>query len=100
MWRVVDRLADDAPSIGHLAASAIIEFVDDDFRTHCRLTSMGANRLRVNVDHAGLVYSMRAKWLPTFKRILIEGSSRSLVRAVEFGYGTDGVMLVDLTAPG
>lgn len=100
MWRVVDRLGDDAQSIAHLAASAITEFVDDDFRTHCRLGSIGTSRLRVNVDHAGLVYSMRAKWLPTLKRVLVEEAGRSLVRTVEFGYGTDGVTLVGLAALG
>lgn len=93
MARLVANLDDIACTRVRQAADKVSEFVDGDFRKHCRLCLGAANRLRINVDHPGLVYSMRARWLPLLKRALTDDFSRDSIRDVEFAYGTDGTAL-------
>lgn len=91
MARVVDGLDDKARAGVRDAANSLSALVDDDFRAHCRLTPGAGDRLTVNVDHASLVYPMRAKWLPLLMRELVTGHRRGGTRDITFAYGRDGI---------
>ena len=91
MARLAERLGDKALAGVRDAATSLIEFVDDDFRDHCRLTLGAGGRLTVNVDDARLNYTMRAKWLPLLTRVLVEGKHGRHVRSISFSYGLDGI---------
>lgn len=91
MARLVDGLDDKAWAGVRDTANSLSALVDDEFRNHCRLTPGTGGRLTVNVDHAGLVYPMRAKWLPLLTRELVAGHRGYGVRSITFAYGQDGV---------
>ena len=91
MSRLADDLADKAWAGVLETATLLAGFVDAEVRKHCRLTLSTGGRLAINVDHAGLIYSMRAKWIATLTRILVEGDSGRGVRSITFCYGQDGV---------
>lgn len=91
MVRLVDGLDDKARAGVRDAANSLSALVDDDFREHCRLTPGAGDRLMVNVDHAGLVYPMRAKWLPLLTRELVAGRRSGGARSIAFAYGRDGI---------
>ena len=91
MARLAERLGDKAWAGVRDTATSLIEFVDDDFREHCRLTLAADGRLTINVDHAGLVYAMRAQWLPLVTRVVVAGNPGRGVRSITFSYGLDGV---------
>ena len=93
MARLVASLDDTASARVWQAANKLSACVDSDFRKHCRLYPGVGSRLRINVDHPGLVYSMRARWLSVLRRVLAEDSSWNALRDVEFAYGTDGTAL-------
>lgn len=94
---VVARLVaglDNASRVGVRGAAAVLSgLVDDDFREHCRLVMGTGNRLTVNVDHASLIYTMRARWLSPLTRALVTDHRADGVRSVGFAYGRDGVAL-------
>ena len=91
MARLVDGLDDKARAGVRDAANSLSALVDEDFREHCRLTPGTGDRLMVNVDHAGLVYPMRAKWLPLLTRELLAGHRSGGARSIVFAYGRDGI---------
>ena len=91
--RLVDGL-DNAARAGVLSAAAVLsDFVDDDFRAHCRLVMGKGNRLTVNVDHPSLIYSMRTKWHSLMTRTLMTDHRVDGVRSIGFAYGRDGIAL-------
>ena len=91
--RLVDSL-DNADRAGVRSAAAVLsEFVDDDFRAHCRLVMGKGNRLTVNVDHPSLIYSMRTKWHSLLTRTLVTDHRVDGVRSIGFAYGRDGIAL-------
>ncbi len=91
MARLVDGLDDKTWAGVRDTANLLSALVDDDFRKHCRLTPGTGGRLTVSVDHAGLVYAMRAKWLPLLTRELMTGHRGGGARSITFTYGQDGV---------
>ena len=91
MARLAERLSDKGRALLRDTATSLTEVVDDDFRNHCRLTLRADGRLTINVDHASLVYAMRAQWLPLLTRVFVTEKPGRCVRSITFSYGLDGI---------
>jgi hypothetical protein len=72
------------------SAAAIAEFVDDEFRDHCRVAGFRADALLIHVDHASLVYPMRLRWRARLQRVLPQLAGQRRVSGVLFELGSDG----------
>ena len=74
-------------------ARAIADFVDDEFRDHCRVAGFRAGALLIHVDHASLVYPMRLRWLARLVRALPRLAEGRRVSEIVFAFGNDGARI-------
>ncbi len=72
------------------AAAMVAPLVDDEFRRHCRVASIGGGALVVHVDEPGLVGAMRLRWSGPLQAALAGSKSRRGVRRVFFEWGRAG----------
>lgn len=71
-------------------ASILAESVDDEFRSHCLVAAVERGVVLVHVDHPGLVYAMRARWLDRLLQVLGKDKRSPSVRGIAFRFGNDG----------
>ncbi|MGB2986961.1 MAG: DciA family protein [Phycisphaerae bacterium] len=91
--KLVARAGVQGDAAAQALASAITELVDDEFRSHCRVTVMDGRTLVINVDGPGLVYPMRMRWLAPLRRAQSASSWGHRVNKIVFEFGTTGVVL-------
>ena len=72
-------------------AGAVADFVDDEFRWHCRIAAVRPATVVVHVDHPSLVYSMQQQWLSPLSRALQGTDVGRRIRRIVFEAGHDGV---------
>lgn len=73
------------------AASIIGGLVDNEFRLHCRVAVGSGTTVVIYVDHPGLVYSMRLRWLSPLREALSKATWRGSLDRIIFEFGTAGV---------
>jgi hypothetical protein len=71
-------------------ASILADTVDEEFRNHCVVAAVEHGVVLVHVDHPGLVYAMRTRWLDRLLQVLVRDRRRPSVRGIAFRFGNDG----------
>jgi hypothetical protein len=72
------------------ALDAVSSQVDEDFRRHCRLGSVGNGVLVVLVNDAGMVAPVRLRWAGMLLRGLHQTREGTKIRRIHFEYGDGG----------
>lgn len=71
-------------------ASILADSVDEEFRSHCLVATVEHGVVLVHVDHPGLVYAMRTRWLDQLLQVLVRDRRSPGVRGIAFRFGNDG----------
>ena len=70
--------------------AAIADVVDEEFRSHCRLSVSGRGDLYVQVDSAPLVSLMQRRWNAVLTEALGQRPGKAKIRRIVFDYGHAG----------
>jgi hypothetical protein len=75
------------------ASAALAEFVDDEFRSHCRVGKWQGGVLTIEVDEFAMVPLMRRTWLSRIRRAWPGLGMKQGLKRINFEQGRAGVPL-------
>ncbi len=87
--RLMDAIVADAGVTAALVAT-IADVVDEEFKSHCRLSVSGRGDLYVQVDSAPLVSVMQRRWKVALTEALCKRPRKDRIQRILFDYGHAG----------